>query len=116
MSPADIGKKLKKARNLMRARNYAQALQLYAMMAQQFPEGLGEYGSAVAESGDFDLAVRLWGRYRRVVSKNGTALGWIAGECSKVGLNAMAHALWIEAANAEPRNLALQIALAAFLT
>jgi hypothetical protein len=115
MSPADIGKKLKKARDLMRARNYAPALQLYAMMAQQFPEGLGEYGSAVAESGDFDLAVRLWERYKRVVSKDGMKLGWIAGECSKVGLNAMALTLWIEAANAEPRNLELQVALAGFL-
>jgi tetratricopeptide (TPR) repeat protein len=115
MSPADLEKKLKKARDLMRSRNHAPALQLYALMAQQFPEGLGEYGSAVAESGDFDLAVRLWERYRRFASKNGAALGWTAGECGKVGLNVLARTLWIEAADAEPRNLELQVALAAFL-
>lgn len=115
MNPADISKKLKKARDLMRLGNHAQALQLYATMAQQFPEGLGEYGSAAAQSGDFDLARRLWDRYAQVMSRNASALAWLSGECGKVGMHARAGGLWTQAAALEPRNLELQIKLAMFL-
>ena len=115
MNPVSLGKKVKMARELMAARKPLEALPLYAMLVQYMPDGYGEYGSVAAESGDMELANRLWDKHRAREAKNGAALALLAGECGKMGLNAKARTLWIEAANAEPRNLELQITAAAFL-
>jgi tetratricopeptide (TPR) repeat protein len=115
MSPASLGKKLKKARDLMKTRHPVEALPLYAMLVEHMPDGYGEYGSVAAESGDLELASRLWDKHRARESKSGRALAMLAGECGKMGLNTKARTLWIEAASAEPRNLELQEAVATFL-
>ena len=113
--PGQPGKKVRMARELMAARKPLEALPLYAMLVQYMPDGYGEYGSVAAESGDMELANRLWDKHRAREAKNGAALALLAGECGKMGLNAKARTLWIEAANAEPRNLELQLTAAAFL-
>src|SRR5271170_2368435 len=109
MTPVVLNKQLKRARELMSAGQFARALSLYAELPGKFPNGRGEYGSAAAQSGDFELANRLWNQLESQVSGDAAALGWIANECSKVGMNAMCRSFWIKAARADPRNLLLQL-------
>jgi tetratricopeptide (TPR) repeat protein len=115
MSPSSLGRKLQKARGLLRERKFAEALQIYATLFREFPRAIGEYGSAAAAAGDFALADRLWEQLRRRESKNAGVLLWLAAQYGALGLHGKAHGLFAEAALAEPPNLEAQIRLATFL-
>jgi tetratricopeptide (TPR) repeat protein len=116
VNPADLNKKLQKARNLTGSGNHAEALNLYATLVKHFPQGGGEYGRAAAQSADFELADRIWENLRRREPKNPELLARLAGEYGTVGLHAKSRALFAEAAEIEPGNLDFQIKLAWLLT
>jgi tetratricopeptide (TPR) repeat protein len=115
VSPTSLNKKLQKARDLLKSRQFVQALNLYATVADKLPRGNGEYGSAAAMSGDLSLADRLWEKLRKREPKNTEVLRWLANEYELAGLYAKSRWLWNEAANLEPGKMELQINLASFL-
>ena len=93
----------------MALKQFAEALSLYAKLVKQYPQGGGEYGRAAAQSGDFDLAVRIWEKVRRLEPNNANHLSRLAGEFGKIGLHSQSRALYSEAATLEPRNLDVHI-------
>jgi len=111
----DLNKKLQKARQCMALKNHAEALKLYGQLFKQFPQGGGEYGSAAAISGDFDLADRIWEKFRSLQPNSADLLSRLAGEYQGIGLHAKARELYSKAADKEPRNLDLQLKLASLL-
>jgi len=115
MSPSSLGKKLQRARNSLKEGDFVEALNIYATLAKDFPLVLGEYGAAAAESGDFDLADKLWEKVRSLNAKDVRVLFWLASQYGSLGMHSKSRALFAEAANLEPRNLEAQSNLAAFL-
>ena len=115
MGPSSLGKKLQKARDSLKDGDFAEALSIYATLARDFPLVLGEYGAAAAESGDFELADRLWDKARSLNAKDVRVLFWLANQYGSLGMHAKSRALFAEAAALEPRNLEAQGNLAAFL-
>ena len=115
MSPSSLGKKLQKARDSLKEGDFAEALNAYATLAKDFPLVLGEYGAAAAESGDFDLADRLWQKVRSLNAKDVRVHFWLANQYGSLGMHAKSRALYREAADLEPRNVEAQINLAFFL-
>jgi Flp pilus assembly protein TadD len=99
----------------MALRKYAEALNLYAAVVKQFPQGGGEYGRAAADAGDFDLAVRVWGKFLGYQPESAGLLMRLADEYQSIGLHAKACDLLVSAASLEPRNLELRLKLASFL-
>jgi tetratricopeptide (TPR) repeat protein len=116
VNPADLNKKLQKARELMASGHFAEALSLYATLVKHFPQGGGEYGRAAAKSGDLDLADRIWENMRSRESKNAEVLAKLAEEYGTAGLHAKSRSLFLEAAGIQPNNLDVQIKLAWLLT
>ncbi len=115
MNPLEFNKKLQMARQFMALNNHAEALRLYARLVKQFPQGGGEYGSAAAVSGDFDLADRIWEKFRTLQPNTADLLTRLAAEYQSIGLHAKARVLYSKAADGEPRNLDVQLKLASIL-
>jgi len=117
VNPGSLGKHLQKARHLLKSGSFAEALSLYASIVRQFPQGGFEYGGAVMQSGDFQLADRILEKVRSREPRNVRLLSGLAEEIyANCGLNTKSRALLSEAAGLEPGNLELQIKLARFLT
>src|ERR1700722_10534550 len=116
MSPVVLGKKFQKARELLGAGRYVEALSLYATLIKEFPQGSIEYGSAAMQSGDLDLGNRILEKVRSREPNNATLLLKLAEIYGNGGLHAKYRALLSEAAGIEPGNLNLQIKLATVLT
>src|SRR5580704_7196382 len=95
--PAAVDKKLQKARELVKAGQFGEGLNLYETVVRQFPLANGEYGCAAAHSGDFDLADKIWTRFRTQEQKNAKVLFWLAGQYGAVGLLAKSRLLFREA-------------------
>jgi tetratricopeptide (TPR) repeat protein len=107
---------LQNARQLIKTRNHAEGLALYAKLSAESPDCGAEYGRAAAHCGDFDLAVRIWEKIRSADPNNFAYIHWLAGEYAKLGLNSKSRALLSTAAIMEPRNLDVQIKLAWLLS
>jgi Sulfotransferase family len=115
MNGLDYHKKLQKARQCMARKEHTEALNLYAVVVKQYPQGGGEYGRAAADAGDFDLAYRVWEKFLTQHAENAPLIARVAGEFQSIGLHAKARGLFARAAELEPRNLELQLNLAALL-
>lgn len=98
----------------MATKRYAEALALYAAVIKQFPQGGGEYGRAAADAGDYELAFRIWEKFR-ARTKDAEIIARLAGEYQNIGLHAMARELFAQAAGLEPGNLHFQLKLAAMM-
>jgi tetratricopeptide (TPR) repeat protein len=114
VSPADLGKKLQKARISLESGNFADALSLYAGLVKEFPRGAGEYGSAAAQSGDFELADRIWEKLRSQESKNAEViakLAWLLARTNSVeeARPAVNRCLELDPQNAQARYLAAHL-------
>jgi tetratricopeptide (TPR) repeat protein len=115
MNPADFPKNLQKARELAAAGKFMEALKLYSVLVKLQPLGGGEYGRVAAESGDFELANRIWESVRKHEPNNAELLFRLADEYTKAGLHAKARDLLNEAAKLDSNNAAIQIKLAQLL-
>lgn len=115
MGPAILGKKLKKARELLASGDFSGALNLYTSLAEEFPSGYGECGAAAAASGDLALADYYWQKLRAHEPKNASVLSWLAEAYAKAALFSQSRALWMEAARLEPDKLDLQLHVAFLL-
>ena len=107
---------MQKARGLVRSGKFLEGLNLYATLAGQFPPLTGEYGSAAAHSGDFALADQLWGKFRRLESRNARAHTWLGLQYGDLGLHAKSRECFREATALEPGSLEMQVNLAVMLT
>ena len=116
MSPVVLGRKFQKARELLAAGRYVEALSSYAALIKEFPQGTLEYGTAAMQSGDLDLGNQILEKIRSREPSNAKLLVSLAGIYGNWGLHAKYRALLSEAAGIEPGNLELQIQLATFLT
>src|SRR5277367_3009919 len=115
MSPLSRGLKLKKAQDLLEAGDFTGAMIVYAALVDQHPQAVGEYGHAAAESGDFELANRLWKEFRSRNAKDVVILTWLAAQYGRIGFNTAARELWLEVSNLQPGNLQLKLKLASIL-
>lgn len=113
MDSPHVNKTLNKARQLMARRNFAEALPLYAGLVKQFPQGGGEYGRAAADAGNFALAYEIWEEFRARHPRDSALLARLADEYQTIGLHGQARELLATAGELEPRNLELQLKLAA---
>jgi tetratricopeptide (TPR) repeat protein len=108
MDVQTVNKNLVKARELMARKRFVDALNIYATAAKHAPQVGGEYGRAAADSGDYDLADRIWQKFMSQQTLNARILARLSEDYQSMGMHGPGRKLMEKAANMEPHNLDLQ--------
>lgn len=115
MDPQTVNKNVQRARQLVGQRKFNDALNVYAGLIKHVPQIGGEYGKAAADSGDYDLADRIWQAFVPRHLENFRVLMRLSEDYQAMGMHGRARELLGKAAALEPRNLELQFKYAVLL-
>jgi Flp pilus assembly protein TadD len=115
MNPVSSDKKLNEARRLLENHDFAQAVQAYEKLAQQFPHKAQiwlEYGCAAGGAGQMDLADRAWRKAAELEPRNGQLMLLIGHQYQGLRQPEKARAWFEKAAAAGPGDINPRMAMA----
>jgi tetratricopeptide (TPR) repeat protein len=118
MTPADFQKKHNKARELLQAQDFAQALPCYEKLTRHYP-GVAviwaEYGNTAARLREANLADRAWQKAIELDPRNAELVGMIGHQYQGSRHPEKARACFTQAAAADRRAINPRISLAVLL-
>jgi Flp pilus assembly protein TadD len=117
VNPAPADRRLNEARQFLQEHNFAQAIQAYERLTQQFPHRAWiwfEYGCASGGAGQLDLLDRAWRKALELEPNNGELLLQMGHRYQALRQPEKARASFERAAAADPRGINPRMALAIF--